>query len=277
MAYISRNYSESNESFGASAEVLTNPTVYIKALGVLGVSLMFYYGALSMSKLDQKVLANSHILPDVPARTIEVQKPQNNPIENVGKILAEKEAPAPKEITAQPVNPAKGSIENIVETFKPRQNVGKKALENTKVAEPAAETPTSDTVEVKPEAKPTDNAPQTMAQPEQPVKVESPVEPVKKPEMKIPDNELEAASKSFIYKVESGNNPNAVNPRSGACGLGQALPCEKLTKHCNLGDYKCQDEWFENYMKNRYGSWQAAENHWRAAVPINGQPVGHWW
>lgn len=31
----------------------------------------------------------------------------------------------------------------------------------------------------------------------------------------------------FIVQQESGWNPNAVNPTSGACGLGQQLPCGK--------------------------------------------------
>lgn len=66
--------------------------------------------------------------------------------------------------------------------------------------------------------------------------------------------------KSFIYQKESGNNPSAINPSSGACGLGQALPCSKMP--CSLSDYACQDRFFTNYALQRYGSWQSAYNFW---------------
>lgn len=69
-------------------------------------------------------------------------------------------------------------------------------------------------------------------------------------------------AKAFIYMHESGNNPHAINASSGACGLGQALPCSKLP--CSLDDYACQDNWFTNYAVQRYGSWEAAYNFWVA-------------
>jgi hypothetical protein len=62
--------------------------------------------------------------------------------------------------------------------------------------------------------------------------------------------------KQWIYNEESGNNPEAINRYSGACGLGQALPCSKMP--CSLSDYTCQDNYFTSYMLSRYGSWQAA-------------------
>jgi len=67
-------------------------------------------------------------------------------------------------------------------------------------------------------------------------------------------------AKMFIYLKESGNNPNAVNKSSGACGLAQALPCSKM--NCSLGDYACQDAWATNYMQNRYGTWENAKAFW---------------
>ncbi len=67
-------------------------------------------------------------------------------------------------------------------------------------------------------------------------------------------------AKMFIYMHESGNNPNSINRSSGACGLGQALPCGKMG--CALGDYACQDAFFTNYMLNRYGSWENARAFW---------------
>jgi hypothetical protein len=83
-----------------------------------------------------------------------------------------------------------------------------------------------------------------------------------------------ATAKEFIYCKESSNNPAAVN-HIGCRGLGQACPGSKLP--CGDNDYQCQDEWFTNYMLERYGSWEAAQAFWLARVPINGQDVGHWW
>lgn len=64
------------------------------------------------------------------------------------------------------------------------------------------------------------------------------------------------AAKAYIYNAESGNDPAAINPSSGACGLGQALPCSKMP--CSLSDYACQDSYFTSYMMGRYGTWEAA-------------------
>lgn len=69
-------------------------------------------------------------------------------------------------------------------------------------------------------------------------------------------------SKMFIYMKESGNNPGAINRSSGACGLGQALPCSKMP--CSLSDYACQDNYFTGYMQSRYGTWDNAAAFWRA-------------
>lgn len=71
-----------------------------------------------------------------------------------------------------------------------------------------------------------------------------------------------SVAKAFIYQHESGNNPAAINASSGACGLGQALPCSKLP--CSLSDYACQDNWFTGYMTSRYGTWEAAMAFWIA-------------
>lgn len=84
----------------------------------------------------------------------------------------------------------------------------------------------------------------------------------------------QTTAKAFIYCHESGNDPTATN--SGGCrGLGQACPGSKLP--CTDHDYACQDAYFTNYMKNRYGTWEAAKAHWQARVPINGRDAGHWW
>lgn len=71
-----------------------------------------------------------------------------------------------------------------------------------------------------------------------------------------------SGAKAFIYQHESGNRTDAINPSSGACGLGQALPCSKMP--CSLSDYACQDNFFTNYMKSRYGTWENAVAFWKS-------------
>lgn len=71
----------------------------------------------------------------------------------------------------------------------------------------------------------------------------------------------ESEAKALVYSHESGNVSTAINPTSGACGIGQALPCSKLP--CTLEDYACQDEWFTNdYMIPRYSTWAKAWAYW---------------
>jgi hypothetical protein len=64
-----------------------------------------------------------------------------------------------------------------------------------------------------------------------------------------------------IFMRESGNNPAAINASSGACGLGQALPCSKMP--CSLSDYNCQVNFFTSYAISRYGSWDNAWLFWQ--------------
>lgn len=63
-----------------------------------------------------------------------------------------------------------------------------------------------------------------------------------------------------IVTRESGWNPNAVNPTSGACGLGQQLPCGKWPGAWNdpVAALKAQ----HNYVKSRYGSYAGAVEFW---------------
>lgn len=67
---------------------------------------------------------------------------------------------------------------------------------------------------------------------------------------------------------ESGCNPNAVNPDSGACGIPQALPCSKIA-HCGV-EPVCQLRWMDQYVKGRYGSWDGALSAWNSRYP-------HWY
>lgn len=70
----------------------------------------------------------------------------------------------------------------------------------------------------------------------------------------------------YIAQRESGWNPNATNPSSGACGLIQALPCSKVPG----SGYNPIDNltWANGYAVNRYGSWAGAYEFWTA---------NHWW
>ena len=63
-----------------------------------------------------------------------------------------------------------------------------------------------------------------------------------------------------LIAKESGFNPLAINPTSGACGLVQALPCSKM--NCELEDIDCQLDWQWNYIANRYGTISKAMSFW---------------
>jgi hypothetical protein len=66
------------------------------------------------------------------------------------------------------------------------------------------------------------------------------------------------ASATNLIARESGCNPYAVNPLSGACNVAQELPCGK--SGCVLGDGACSVRWMDGYVHARYGSWAAALN-----------------
>ncbi len=73
---------------------------------------------------------------------------------------------------------------------------------------------------------------------------------------------------NYLISKESGCNPRAVNRSSGACGIGQALPCSKMggvnpdgTSALSPVD---QMRWMNSYVMGRYGSWDAAAAHHRA-------------
>ncbi|MCL2094965.1 transglycosylase SLT domain-containing protein [Candidatus Saccharibacteria bacterium] len=66
---------------------------------------------------------------------------------------------------------------------------------------------------------------------------------------------------SFIIFRESSWNPNAINPRSGACGLAQAFPCSR--KGDNWNDPVHSIRWQHEYVQNRYGGYPGAYRFWR--------------
>lgn len=63
----------------------------------------------------------------------------------------------------------------------------------------------------------------------------------------------------YLVGRESGWNPNAVNASSGACGLGQQLPCGKWPNVWNEPVGALID--MNNYVVARYGSWLNAVGH----------------
>lgn len=66
-----------------------------------------------------------------------------------------------------------------------------------------------------------------------------------------------------LWNRESSWNPNAVNPKSGACGVPQSLPCSKM-KSAGADyrtNYQTQVRWGLNYIKARYGSPSNAWGH----------------
>lgn len=70
----------------------------------------------------------------------------------------------------------------------------------------------------------------------------------------------------FIASRESGWNPGATNPSSGACGLIQAYPCSKVPG--NGYDPVDNLRWASGYASGRYGGWAQAYEFWTA---------NHWW
>lgn len=65
-----------------------------------------------------------------------------------------------------------------------------------------------------------------------------------------------------IVTRESGWNPNAVNASSGACGLGQQLPCGKWAGAWN--DSVAALRAMNSYVNGRYGGWPQAVAFWNS-------------
>ncbi len=65
----------------------------------------------------------------------------------------------------------------------------------------------------------------------------------------------------YIVSRESGWNPSARNPSTGACGLVQAYPCSKLGS--NWRDPVHALKWQYSYVSARYGGYQGAYVFWK--------------
>ena len=72
----------------------------------------------------------------------------------------------------------------------------------------------------------------------------------------IPSSEWWAVDS--IVSGESGWNPNAYNNSSGACGLGQQLPCGKWDNYGAWNDPVAALRAMTDYVNGRYGSWSQA-------------------
>lgn len=84
---------------------------------------------------------------------------------------------------------------------------------------------------------------------------------------------------NYIVNHESGWNPHATNPSSGAYGLPQSLPASKLASAGK--DWRdnpiTQLKWMKSYINSRYGGPAGAQafwakNHWYADGGITDQP-----
>lgn len=70
----------------------------------------------------------------------------------------------------------------------------------------------------------------------------------------------------MIVKRESSFNPYAINKKSKATGLCQALPGKKMASHGKdwRSNYKTQLKWCRDYIKNRYKTPSQAWNFWQS-------------
>ena len=78
----------------------------------------------------------------------------------------------------------------------------------------------------------------------------------------VAEENLEAAI-DLIYR-ESGCRVDATNPSSGAYGIPQSLPGNKMAAFGSDWETNpvTQIRWMENYVVTRYGGWQQALNFW---------------
>ncbi len=78
----------------------------------------------------------------------------------------------------------------------------------------------------------------------------------------IPESDWSAVE--YIIAHEGGWRFDATNPTSGAYGICQALPAQKM-QSAGL-DYRdnpiTQLKWCNDYAKDRYGGWQQAYQFW---------------
>ena len=65
-----------------------------------------------------------------------------------------------------------------------------------------------------------------------------------------------------LVQKESGGRWDAVNPVSGAAGIGQAWPRSKMPCGLTEKDIECQISWLKTYITNRYVNGSIALENW---------------
>lgn len=76
-------------------------------------------------------------------------------------------------------------------------------------------------------------------------------------------NETQLQCLDYLWEHESNWNANAVNKSSGACGIPQALPCNKISKAKGSNSWQAQIEWGLDYIFSRYKNPCNAWNHFK--------------
>lgn len=78
-----------------------------------------------------------------------------------------------------------------------------------------------------------------------------------------------------LLKKESSYRHRAINPSSGACGMGQMLPCDKYGPGSCWPHLRKQARCFIRYILGRYGTPEKAWYFWRVtSVRLTGN---HWY
>ena len=80
-----------------------------------------------------------------------------------------------------------------------------------------------------------------------------------------------------LWDNESDWKPTAINKSSGACGIVQAAPCNKLTNNIYATSVEEQLSWGIDYIDDRYGTPYKALQFWKERHRINGKDVGNWY
>lgn len=81
-------------------------------------------------------------------------------------------------------------------------------------------------------------------------------------------NDTQMQCLDWLWTRESGWNPNSVNKSSGACGIPQSKPCNKIYQQQGSYDWQAQIRWGINYISIRYdgkpcNAWNHFKNkHW---------------
>lgn len=107
-------------------------------------------------------------------------------------------------------------------------------------------------------AQPAQVAPQAQTQVQEAQPAQQQTQQVQTTAPQTPSNDAEASAKAWIANVESGGSYTAQN--------GRYYGKYQLTNSYLGGDYspENQERVADNYVANRYGSWQAAKSFWLA-------------